>query len=93
MNVMLYDTVKRLCKSHKDLKETNMTISNLTGGSTLALGFLITKLIVRSRTTNTVFFIVNAKPGYTVLLSREWIHANQCVPSTFHQQLQLWNGD
>ena len=59
----------------------------------MALGFLIDELTTRSRTTNTVFFMVDAKLRYTVLLGREWIHANQCVPSTLHQQLQFWNGD
>ena len=43
--------------------------------------------------TNIVFFVVDAKPGYIILLGREWIHANHCVPSTLYQQLQFWNGD
>ena len=58
-----------------------MTMSNFTRGGTLALGFLIVELTVGTRTTNTVFFVVDAKLGYTILLGREWIHANQCVPS------------
>ena len=76
LNVMPYSTVRKLGKSHKDLKETNTTMSNFTGGSTLALGFLIAELTVGPKTTNTVFFVVNAKPGYSVFLGREWIHAN-----------------
>ena len=39
LNVMPFRTIKRLGKSHKDLKETNMTTSNFTRGCTLALGF------------------------------------------------------
>ena len=89
MNMMSYSTVKKLGKSRKNLKETNMTISNFTGGSTLALGFLITELTMESGITNTVFFMVDAKLGYTILLGGESIHANQCVPSTLHQQLQF----
>ena len=76
LNIMPYSTVKRLGKSRKDLKETNMTMSNFTRGSTLALGFLSIELIVGSRTTNTMFFMVDGKLGYTVLLDKEWIHAN-----------------
>ena len=71
LNVMSYSKVKRLGKSHKDLKKTNMTMSNFTGGSTSALCFLIAELTVRSRTTNTMFFVVDAKPGHIVLLDRE----------------------
>ena len=85
LNVMLYNIVKKLGDSHKDLKETNMTMSNFIGGSTLTLGFLIAKLIMGSRTTNTVFFVVHTKPSYIVLLGREWIHANECVPFALNQ--------
>ena len=85
LNVMPYNTVKRFGKSCKNLKETNMTMSNFNGESSLALGFLIAKLAVGSRITNTVFFIVDAKPRYVVLLGRKWIHANQCMAYTLHQ--------
>ena len=88
-NVMPYSTVEKFGKSHRDLKKTNMTMSSFTGESTLALGFLIVELTVGSRRTNTLFFVVDGRPGYTILLGREWIHANQCVPSTLHQQLQF----
>ena len=93
LNIMPYSTFKRLGKSHKDLKETNMTISNFTRASTPALGFLIVELTMGSKMTNIVFFVMDSKPGYTVLLCREWIYANQCVPSTLHQQLQFWISD
>ena len=76
LNVMPYSTDKRLGRSCKDLRETNMTMSNFTKGNILALGFLIAELIVRSRTTNTVFCKVDVKPSYVVLLGREWIYAN-----------------
>ena len=85
LNMMPYNKVKKLGKSLKDLKETNITMSNFTGGSTPALDFLITELTVEPKITNTIFFMVDAKSGYTILLGREWIHANQCVLSTFHQ--------
>jgi hypothetical protein len=28
-----------------------------------------------------------------LLLGRDWIHANRCVPSTLHQCLVQWIGD
>ena len=30
---------------------------------------------------------------YTVLLGRDWIYANYCVPSMMHQCLVQWDGD
>ena len=89
LNMMPYSSDRNLRKSHKDLKETNMTMLNFTRESTPAIGFLITKLTVGSRTSNIVFFVVDGRPGRTILLGREWIHVNQCMPSTLHQQLQF----
>ena len=36
LNVMPYNIVRKLGRSHKDLKETNMTMSNFIGGGTMA---------------------------------------------------------
>ena len=51
------------------------------------------ELTVGRKTVPTSFFIVNSKSTYTVLLGRDWIHANCCVPSTMHQCLVQWDGD
>ena len=41
----------------------------------------------------TIFFVIDGKGSYSLLLSRDWIHANCCVPSTMHQCLIQWHGD
>ena len=92
-NIIPYSTIEKLGKSYRDLKKTNMSLSSFTGESVLPLGFLVAEFSVGCRTSNTLFFMVDGRPGYNVLLGREWIHANQCVPSTLHQQLQFWNGN
>ena len=51
------------------------------------------ELTVGRKTIPTSFFIVNSKSTYTVLLGRDWIHANCCVPSIMHQCLVQWDGD
>jgi hypothetical protein len=50
-------------------------------------------LTVGSKTVLTSFFIISSKSTYTVLLGRDWIHANCCTPSTMHQCLIQWDGD
>ena len=40
-----------------------------------------------------MFFIVDGKGSYSLLLGRDWIYANYCVPSTMHQCLIQWHGD
>jgi hypothetical protein len=46
-----------------------------------------------SKTIPTSFFIVSSKSTYTVLLRRDWIHANCCIPSMMHQCQIHWDGD
>ena len=45
MNVMPVGILKKLGKSQKDLKETNMKMTNFTGESIDALGFYIVELM------------------------------------------------
>jgi hypothetical protein len=46
-----------------------------------------------SKTVPTSFFILNSKSTYTILLGRDWIHANCCISSIMHQCLIQWDGD
>jgi hypothetical protein len=50
-------------------------------------------LTVGSKTVPTSFFIISSKSTHTVLLRRDWIHANYCIPSMMHQCLIQWDGD
>ena len=68
-----------------------MKMTNFIGESTNALGFYIVELTVSTKTSATVFFVMDAKLGYSLLLGRDWIHSNMCVPSTLHQQPMFWN--
>ena len=51
------------------------------------------KLTIRSKTLLTTFFVIDGKGSYSLLLGRDWIHANYCVPLTMHQCLIQWHGD
>jgi hypothetical protein len=51
------------------------------------------ELTVGSKTMTTTFFVVDVKGRYNVLLGRDWIHVNGCVPSTLHQCVIQWVGD
>jgi hypothetical protein len=75
------------------LIKTNVTLSDLNGQASEAQGVLNVDLTVGSKTVPTSFFIVSSKITYTVLLGREWIHANYYIPSTMHQCLIQWGSD
>jgi hypothetical protein len=85
--------LRRLGRSAEDLIKTNITLSDFNGQASEAQGVLNVHLIMGSKTVLTSFFIVSSKSMYTVLLGRDWIHANYCIPSTMHQCLIQWDGD
>jgi hypothetical protein len=61
-----------------------MSLSGFSGEPAEARGIVSKELTVGSKTVPTAFFIVDVKGRYNVLLGRDWIHMNDCVPSTLH---------
>ena len=51
------------------------------------------ELTIGSKTLLTTFFVIDGKGSHSLLLGRDWIHANCCVPSTMHQCLLQWHED
>src|SRR6185312_2260451 len=93
VNLMTYSVLRRLGHSIADLIKTNVMLNDFNGQPSEAQEVLNVELTVGGKTVPTSFFIVNSKSTYTVLLGRDWIHANCCVPSTMHQCLVQWDGD
>jgi hypothetical protein len=58
-----------------------------------ARGVISMELTVVSKSLTTKFFIIEVQGNYSVILSRDWIHANHCVSSTLHQFLIQWIND
>jgi len=59
----------------------------------LVKGAICVELTIGSKTLPTTFFVISGKGAYNLLLGRDWIHANYCIPSTMHQCLVQWVGD
>jgi hypothetical protein len=93
VNIMPYSVLRQLRHSAEDLIKTTVTLSDFNGQASEAQGVLNVDLTVGSKIVPTSFFIVRSKSTYTVLLGRDWIHANCCIPSTMHQCLIQWDGD
>jgi hypothetical protein len=58
-----------------------------------AKGITSIKLTIKTKTLAAAFFIAEVEGKYSLILGRDWIHANQCIPSTLHQMLLQWVGD
>jgi hypothetical protein len=70
-----------------------MMLKDFEGVMSPALWALCVDLTIGSKTLPTSFFVINGKDSYSLLLGRDWIHANYCIPSTMHQCLIQWIGD
>jgi hypothetical protein len=94
VNLMPYLLFKKLGGKDKDLVKTNMMISGVGGGEPLLTkGVATMELTIGNKTLPIAFFIVEVRGSYNLILGRDWIHANQCVPSSLHQILIEWVGD
>ncbi|KZV53197.1 hypothetical protein F511_27563 [Dorcoceras hygrometricum] len=90
INVLPLRMLRNLGKSEEDLK---VSVSAFTGESTKTIGVLPANVTVGSLSSLCAFFVVNSFANFQALLGRDWIHANQCIPSSMHQPLLFWKGD
>jgi hypothetical protein len=51
------------------------------------------ELTIGTKTLIVAFFVAEVEGKYSIILERDWIHANQCVPSTLHKILLQWMDD
>ena len=71
-----------------------MTINSGEGGEPiLAKEVASMELSVRSKTLTIAFFVVEVQVSYNMILGRDWIHNNRCMPSSLHQFLIQWVDD
>jgi hypothetical protein len=94
VNLMSYSLLKKLGGSDEELIKTNMTVSGVGGGEPMgAKGVISMELTIGSKTLATTFFVAETQGNFSLILGRDWIHANKCVPSTLHQMLIQWVDD
>jgi hypothetical protein len=90
---MPYSLYRKLCKQYDELVKTNRTLSGVgTDSSIKAKGVTSIELTIGAKTLAVVFFVADVEGNYSLILGRDWIHANQCVPYTLHQMLLQWVG-
>ena len=92
VNIMPYAMLRKLGKDIEDLTKTDM-LKDFEGVVSPAVAALCVDLTIASKTLPTTFFVINEKGSYSLLLGRDWIHSNCCIPSTMHQCLIQWIGD
>jgi hypothetical protein len=93
VNVMPYTTFRKLCMGPGDLTPTSIVLNDFARNPSDTKGCVHVDLMIGSKPLLTTFFVIEGKRAYSLLLGRDWIHANCCIPSTMHQQLVQWVDD
>ena len=63
-----------------------MTVSGIGGGDPIgAKGVASMELTIGSKMVAIAFFVYEVQGNFNLILGCDWIHANQCVPSSLHQ--------
>jgi hypothetical protein len=85
---------RKLGEHDDELVKTNMTLSGVgTDSSIKAKGVTSVELTIGTKTLAVAFFVAEVEGNYSLILGIDWIHVNQCVPSTLHQMLLQWVGN
>jgi hypothetical protein len=85
VNVMSYNTFRKLGMGPRDLTPTSIILNDFAGNPSDTKGCVHVDLMIGSKTLLTTFFVIEGKGAYSLLLGRDWIHANYCITSTMHQ--------
>ena len=93
VNIMPYSVMRRLGHNPSELIKTSITLNDFNGQTSEAQGVLNVDLRVGNKSMPTAFFVTDSKGTYTVILGRDWIYANCCIPSSMHQCIIQWDGD
>jgi len=93
INIKPYAVYRKLGKGDQDLTKTDMMLKDFEGNVSPIKGAICVELTISSKTLLTTFFVISGKGAYNLLLGRDWIHTNCCIPSTMHQCFVQWVGD
>ena len=93
INVMPLRMLRALGMTINDMIETEVVVSAFTREVSKTLGILHINITIGSKTTLSVFFVIDSITNYNILFGMDWIHANWYVSSSLHQFLPFWKGN
>jgi hypothetical protein len=87
VNLLSYSVFKKLRREDDELVKTNLMLNGVGGNLMKDRGSISMELTIGSKSLATTFFVIEVQGNYSVILDRDWIHANHCIHSTLHQFL------
>ncbi|XP_026452113.1 uncharacterized protein LOC113352517 [Papaver somniferum] len=89
VNVLFYDTFKRMELNDEQLMSSYYTIYGFNGGPTKPLGDIMLEVKAGPMKVRTRFNVVDATSPYNSIIGRRWVHKLKGLAATYHQYLRF----
>ncbi|XP_026434037.1 uncharacterized protein LOC113331552 [Papaver somniferum] len=89
VNVLFYDTFKRMELNDEQLISSYHTIYVFNGAPTKPLGDIVLQINAGPMKIDTRFSVVDAPSPYNAIIGRRWVHKLKGIASTYHQCLRF----
>ncbi|XP_026396557.1 uncharacterized protein LOC113291195 [Papaver somniferum] len=89
VNVLFYDTLKRMDLNDEQLMSSYYTIYGFNGAPTKPLGDIVLQVYAGPMKVDTRFSVVDAPSTYNAIIGRRWVHKLKGVAATYHQYLRF----
>ncbi|XP_026420093.1 uncharacterized protein LOC113316079 [Papaver somniferum] len=89
VNVLFYDTFKRMKLNDEQLMSSYYTIYGFNGAAMKPLGDIVLEVKAGPMKVSTRFSVVDAPSSYNAIIGRRWVHKIKGVAATYHQYLRF----
>lgn len=93
VNLLPMKILPFISKDENDLVQVKTSVPGFLKCVTQVKGDFATRMMVGTKESQAVFYMVDIDSIFNVLIGQDWIHQNMCVPSTLHQKIMFWNKD
>ncbi|XP_026451410.1 uncharacterized protein LOC113351680 [Papaver somniferum] len=89
VNVLFYDTFKRMELNDEQLMSSYYTIYGFNGAPTKPIGYIVLEVMAGPMKVDTRFSVVYSPSPYNAIIGRRWVHKLKGVEFTYHQYLRF----
>ncbi|TYK15065.1 uncharacterized protein E5676_scaffold45G001150 [Cucumis melo var. makuwa] len=93
VNIMPKSTMRQLGILMNELSNSKLVIQGFNQGSQRVIRMIRLELIIGDLKARALFYVIDLRTTYKLLLGRPWIHENRVVTSTLHQCFKFYQED
>ncbi|KAA0066955.1 ty3-gypsy retrotransposon protein [Cucumis melo var. makuwa] len=90
VNILPKSTMNQLGISVEELSNSKLVIQGFNQGAQRAIGTVRLEIVIGDLQASTIFYVIDLRTTYKMLLGRPWIHENGIVTSTLHQCFKFY---